>query len=59
MGDQDQATTPSPSLERLAEEVRTSRLLMRRRLHQVSADEPADRGTGQLRPLARLFADLT
>ena len=61
MRDQDQAATPSRSLQRLAEEVRASRLLMRQRLSQVSGAEPGDQGTGpsgQLRPLSRLFADL-
>ena len=56
MLDREQATVPSPKLQRLTDEIRTSRLLMRERIRQAAGAEPA--ASRRLLSLHRLLYDL-
>ena len=61
MPDQEQPRNPSPSLQRLTQEVQARRLLMRERLRQIATAERADtelRPLRQVAPLYRLFSEV-
>jgi hypothetical protein len=58
MLEQQQAPVPSPKLQRLTEEIRTSRLLMRERIRQAAGAAPAASPVRRLVSLRRLFYDL-
>ncbi len=61
MLEQEQATRPSATLQRLVQEVQARRLLMRERVRQLAGAEPVDNGLRPVclfGPLYRLFSDL-